>query len=379
MEKKKLLFSIDSLGGGGAEKVLHTILMQLDYNKFEVHLFLITKSGVFVDKLPQTIKIHYIFVGDDFISGKYRLINKLFRATVSRLIFRWPFLLKIFSYKIPKVDKAVSFCEGYNTMMLGYNRRKFGVMIGWIHIDMSLHRPVARMNFLIDAFRKADELIFVSHEAKNNFSKWIKNTIPESFLKIIYNPINIQEVLDRAEPAAINETGVFTLISIGRLQKQKRFDRLIRVHKRLLDQGYKIRTIILGEGEDRPMLEKEIGILGIKDSFLLAGFKDNVYAWLNMADVFVMTSDYEGLPLVVCEAMILGKPILATNVTGPRELLGFGKYGMLVNTDDESIFSKLKEMIDDVKIREGYRQLLIKERNNFIFSNAFNEINNLLN
>ena len=94
--------------------------------------------------------------------------------------------------------------------------------------------------------------------------------------------------------------------------------------------------------------------LGIKKNVSFLGFQSNPYPYIKAADMFLSTSMTEGYPLVICEALCLDKPIVATNVTGPREILGDSEYGLLAEESDEAIFSAVQRMIDDEDLRKHY-------------------------
>jgi len=153
----------------------------------------------------------------------------------------------------------------------------------------------------------------------------------------------------------------------------KRFDKLLNVHKRLIDKGIEHEVWILGEGGDRKALEAQIDRLGIGKTCFLPGFV-NPYPYLCAADVFVMTSDYEGLPVVICEAMVMAKPIVATAVTGPSELLENGKYGVLTENAEAAIETALQTMLEQPKLRESYSRKLRENRENFIFPTNVKDI-----
>ena len=140
------------------------------------------------------------------------------------------------------------------------------------------------------------------------------------------------------------DDSVFTIVSVARLNYDKGIDKLIRVHRQLLNEGIKNRVIVIGEGSQRSYFEHLININKIKDTFILEGYKINPYDYIKNADLFVLASDSEGLPLVIMESMILQKPIVATNVNGTRELLQDG-YGMLVENNDIGLYTGIKEMI----------------------------------
>jgi len=125
------------------------------------------------------------------------------------------------------------------------------------------------------------------------------------------------------------------LVAIGRLTAQKQFDDLICATERLIERGEKVQVSILGEGPLRSKLEDMIVNKGLSDFIQLVGKVPNPYPTLKTADVFVLTSKFEGFGMVVVEALALGVPVVATDIPdGPRWILSDGKFGALYPVGD---------------------------------------------
>lgn len=367
-KKKKILFMIDTLGGGGAERVLIYILEKLDRRLFDIDLFLMINQGVYLERIPSDITSQSIFKDSDKIHFPlFRLLYRLYRRSLLEVFKVFPRVLSSFSGIDKRYDLAVSFCEGHNTSLLGLKSSYFDKTAAWIHVDLRTHRCVLSKKQLYSAFQGACKLFFVSRDALKGFKQLYPSFHPDIPLEVVYNPIDTSSILGSVKGHKKKESGEITLVCIGRLTHQKRFDKLLRVHRRLLDKGLAHRLLILGEGELRGALERQIEQLSIGDTCCLEGFRDP-YPYLAGADIFVCSSDYEGLPVVVCEAMVLAKPIVCTDITGPRELLEDGLWGMLVKNDEASLERGLEKMISDKGLREQYRRLLEENRERFIFS-----------
>jgi hypothetical protein len=145
-----------------------------------------------------------------------------------------------------------------------------------------------------------------------------------------------------------------TMCTLARLVPVKGLERLIPILSRLKKEGLDFRHRIIGEGYQRELLERLIERHDLQDTVFLPGFHKNPFPFLKAADVFVSVSFVEGLPLVVCEALCLGKPIVATNNPGTAELLENGKYGYLVEPDDESVYRGLKDFLSNESLRNEY-------------------------
>ena len=158
--------------------------------------------------------------------------------------------------------------------------------------------------------------------------------IPESKVRVIYNPVVTPELFVRASEPLDHPWFIPgeppVVLGVGSLRGAKDFATLIRAFA-LLRKEYPARLIILGEGQERPQLEALVRELGIEEDVILPGFDENPYNYMKQARVFVLSSQREGLPTVLIEAMALGTPVVSTDCpNGPREILEGGKWGTLV-------------------------------------------------
>lgn len=182
----------------------------------------------------------------------------------------------------------------------------------------------------------ADGIVCVSEGMADDLAEI--TGLPRRHLKVIANPTVTPELqrLAAEEPDDVwfNEPGPPMIIAVGRLTRQKGFDVLLRSFARLQEQQPS-RLLILGEGRDRRQLEEEIRRLGLSGRVQMPGFVDNPYAYLARADLFVLSSRFEGSPNALKEALALGTPVVATDCkSGPHQILQGGKYGPLVPVDD---------------------------------------------
>ena len=164
-----------------------------------------------------------------------------------------------------------------------------------------------------------------------------------------YNPIDEDDIKKRAnEKINILDSSAIKFITIGRLVEQKGYDRLIRVIKRLKEEYDGVfQLLILGDGEKKKQLEEYIKENKLTNIVKLQGFVKNPYPYLKNSDLFICSSRAEGYSLVIAESLILNVPVISTKCSGPNELLDFGKYGMLVENDEDSLYLGLKNIIDD--------------------------------
>ena len=191
-------------------------------------------------------------------------------------------------------------------------------------------------------YRRAAGIVCVSHGVADDLAA-VTGTCRER-LRVIYNPVVSQRILDLAREPPTLSTGCPhpwfaagappVVIAVGRLAVVKDYPSLIRAFG-LVRRKHDARLVILGEGEDRPRLESLIAELGLGDHISLPGFGANPYAYLARAALFVLSSISEALPTALIEAMAVGTPVVATDCKcGPKEVLQDGRFGTLVPVGD---------------------------------------------
>jgi glycosyltransferase involved in cell wall biosynthesis len=215
-------------------------------------------------------------------------------------------------------------------------------------------------------------------------SRGIKNEVielsglNESSIHVIYNPIviNISDpLLDEKSTIKLWGDAKFRVLGVGTLKPQKDFSTLIRAFS-YLSGKIKARLIILGEGEERLSLNKLIIKLGLTDSVKLPGFKLDPQLWFKSADVYVHSSRYDGLPLVIIEALACGTPVVSTDCkSGPAEILDNGRYGKLVPVGKPHEMAKA---IEECLLEEKNPDELIHRSKNFTVEKISREYLNLL-
>ena len=162
----------------------------------------------------------------------------------------------------------------------------------------------------------------------------------------------------------MKESG-FGLLSEGLIPYQKNFLRLMQAHKRLLGEGLQHDQCILGAGSERPMLEQYVAENGLQDSVWMPGFMENPYPFMREADLLACSSIYEGYSTFMTEGIILGKPIVTTDVSGMRELLGDSEFGLIVENDDEAFYQGMKRMLTERELREIFSEKAVARGRDF--------------
>ena len=267
-----------------------------------------------------------------------------------------------------KYDVEVAFLEGPITRIFSY-KNKNTKKIAWIHNDISKvfgagFKSKIKRTLDKKIYSKYNELIFVSKDNMKKFNEIYPNVNVDK--KVIYNYIDKEKVLRKAE--ALQDIkfdeNVTNFVTVTRLVEQKAIDRLIKVHKRLIDNGYYHKIYVIGDGPEKEKLENLIEINNVNDTFLLLGKKENPYPYIKNATYFCLLSNFEGYGMVIEEAKILNKSIIITN-TAAREALVNYKNSVILENNEEGIYEGLRMAIEnkpeekDVEIYDN--ESIIKE------------------
>jgi glycosyltransferase involved in cell wall biosynthesis len=191
-------------------------------------------------------------------------------------------------------------------------------------------------------YHLADTIVCVSEGVKKDLVKLLKRG--NDRIITIYNPV-VSKELEVKKSEKVNhkwfEEGRKVIIGIGRLEPVKNFSLLIEAFSDVYHRDNETRLIILGEGSERIKLQEKIDFLGLSNVVDMPGFVKNPYGYLSQSSLFVLSSNFEGLGMVVIEALACGTPVVATDCpSGPREILADGEYGELVPVGDKRELAK---------------------------------------
>lgn len=376
MTRRRILFLIESLAGGGAEKVLSTLIQYINKDIFNVTVCAISGGGEYESVIANN-------VGYTFLLKKPTGNNpfgKVIYLIKHRLIYKWLPLSLVYRIFVPQNnDVEIAFIEGFATKLLSHSTNRNARKIAWIHTDLKNNhwtKSVFRsMEEEFKSYQRFIEVVGVSNTVKDAFLKeFIKVTVP---VQTLYNPINSQEIISMANEELVSRPQGLLLVTVGRLESQKGYDRLIYVVKRLIDEGYKFVLWILGIGSQKEMLQEYIRENHIEDSVKLLGFHSNPYKYMVKADLFICSSRSEGYSTAVTEAFILGLPVITTNCSGMEELLNNGEYGIITKNDDEALYSGLKKLLDNSDLLEHYRLKAVERGKDFSIESLMTPIEQL--
>lgn len=347
--KKKILFLIPNLKHGGAEKVLVNLVNNLDQEKYDITVQTLFDEGVHKNSLKSHVR---------YIPGLPRSFPG--NTTLAKCFspaFLWRHLVK------EHYDIAVSYLEGPTSRILSGCTAPDTKRVAWIHIELESPGKAA-IGFRSPAeaegaYNRFDRIIAVSNNVRDCFQKNLKIATP---ISVLYNTNETRQILERSQEEPKNDRfaadGELSACSVAKLTKTKGFDRLLNVHKRLLDEGLRHHLYILGIGEEQPRLERQMKELGITDSVTLLGFQKNPYQYVSRCDLYVCSSWREGFSTAVTEALIVGTPVVSTDCSGAKELLGeHNEYGIVVENSEEGIYQGMKKMLSEPETLAHYREM----------------------
>ena len=382
--KRKVLFFADGLYGGGAEKVLQTLLHYLNRDKFDITLYSI-KQEELNEKYPKDIDYHYVFASctsSDSLWKKLwiRCLNKIKLLVYYCLSPKWFYRLFIKG----KYDTEVAFIEGYATRIVSGSTNPKSKKIAWVHTDLEKNHwtSVAFQTSKeeIKTYRCYDKIICVSKSVENVIKRMFPLCKEYAY---IYNPVDIKTIRDLAGKKNIegkNSQKIITFVTCGRLVPQKGYTRLLKVILDLKKEGYEhnLKLIIIGDGPEKKIIESYIYQNNLSDNIELTGYADNPYFIMKKADCFICSSVAEGFSLVILEAMILGLPIISTNCSGPNEILGNSEYGLLVDNSEEGLYDGIKKILTDESVINIYKEKSLIRCNDFNLYNTIHKIEEVL-
>lgn len=382
--KKNILFVVDNLKMGGVTKVLINMLKSLDNSDYNIDLLVLHYYKDMLIDLPDNIKIikgsKYFHIVDQNL--KSLLVNKDIKNIFRKCCFSFNIKTNIIKRKIKKdrlknikkqYDVEIAFGDGFPYLYTSYgNSIK---KIAWMHSDVAVRDYSARYYKNIkNALSKMDLCIAVSDKVATSY----KNRYNIATVEVIPNIIDDYEIIKKSKlaPEVSFDKNQLNFISVGRLDYSKNYLMLLIVAKHLIDDGYKFKVYIVGDGEENVTLQKAIINLKMEKHFILLGRKDNPYPYVKNSDLFLLSSRYEGLPTVIIEALILHIPCISTEVAGIYEILN-NSFGVITKNTENDFYLNLKHLLDNPqKIIEMKENLSNYKYNNNII---IDKIKNILN
>lgn len=335
---KKLLFSAVNLDVGGIEKALVTLLNYLAKQKdYEITLVLERKQGLFLDVLDKNIKIIEYTPNSNKIVPIRKAIN-LFKQIrfLAKYKNKFDFACSYATYSLPA--SFVARTASKNSTL-------------WVHSEYLLlfkndkEKYIKFFNSIKSS--KFKKIIFVSKNAEMIFKNILKDQANKT--DVIYNLTDYNEIINKSNEKItdVKKESLYTFLNVGRhTEEDKKVTRIIETAKKLNDDGKKFRILLVGEGRETENYKQMVRNYNLEDKIIFLGKKKNPYPYYKVADSFLLTSEYEGFPVVYIESMILGLPIITTNVSDSEEIIK-DKFGVVTSKSVETIYTAMKNAIDN--------------------------------
>lgn len=384
---KKLLFVIDSLHIGGAEKSLVSLLNLIDPSKYEIDLLVLKRGGDFESYVPNNVNMlpmpsYFNYINGERFSEHNKVIYFYYRIKTSlklrmnnykrnqlhaeQVVFKS--IERIISPLQKKYDVGIAYSQGMPTYIVA-NKVIALKKIAWINTDY--------VNTLYDKevdyeyYKKINRIIAVSLNTKTS----LENLRAEynDKIELLLDIIDPNIICEMAEEYEVREfdSSVINIVTVGRLVTAKAYSTAIEVAKMLKEEGYKFRWFGIGEGPEREKLQELIDRYQLRDCFILLGKKLNPYPYMKNCDIYVQTSVKEGFGLTVCEAKILKKPIVCTNFFTAKEIINHNVDGLIVEHNVKSVYQGIKTYIDNI----DFKKKIIKELNGTDPYSSVNQLN----
>ena len=330
---KRYIFFIGTLGNGGAERVVSILANKMAEEGMDVEILTYYDRPISYE-INEKVKISVV----EKITGNRNKIKNLF---------------EIRKYFKKNAQVVISFLAPFNMMAIAAN---FGTGIPMIVADRNdpskvpSNKVLRKIRDFLYCF--ADGVVMQTQKNKAYFSK-----IVQKKSEVIYNPVNLKEYAG----ISLNLEREKTIVTAGRLMPQKNQKMMIRAFKTVADKYPEYQLIIYGEGPKRNDLEQLISELKLEGNVQLPGNTTKLHDCIKAAGMFVLSSDYEGMPNALIEAMCLGLPVISTKVSGATDLIKDHENGILTELNDQGeLEAAMLELIENPLLAEKLAKNAVK-------------------
>lgn len=342
---KKVVFFIESLEGGGAEKSLTELVENLNIAEFDITVVTESDNEVYTQRVRRVCNLRCL-------TKKCDRDNRL-RYNWNRIVFRFintaPKKLVHRLLIGNRFDVEIAYCEGLATKLIAASGNMKSKKIAFVHTDMQTNHW-SKIHY--DSL-EAERDVYNTFDVISCVSKTVESAFVKTFglankTTVCYNPVDSAFIRTRAkESAELNICDGLRMITLGRLTGTKAFDRLFRIAKALKDDGRRFELIVLGKGEKEPELKQYIDGNDLGDCVKLLGFRLNPYKYIAASDFFVCSSLAEGFSTAATECVMLGKPVITTDCSGMVELFGGYECGIICENSEEALLAALNSVFDN--------------------------------
>lgn len=366
---KKVLFFIHDLGPGGAEKVLVNLVNNMDPETFDITVMTLVAGGVNEQFLKPHIRYFSCF--KRLPRGHTHLLKLLTPKQLHNLFVK------------DKYDIEVSYLEGPSARIISGCPHADTRLVSWIHVEQHTKSVAAKAFRSFQeserCYQRFHQTVCVSEYVKRDYLSLYPGM---KHVDVLYNTNETDQILRKQHETV--DDGVFTdacfrLCGVGKLMTNKRFDMLLRIHKRLLEQGYSLQTCLLGDGPKRGELERFVKENRLENSVTFLGYQTNPYQYVANCDLFVCASIAEGFSTAATEALIVGTAVCTVEVSGMKEMLGANnEYGIVTESNEEALYQGIKSLLDDPDLLKHYKEQARLRGQTFSTQNTVKAVQDLL-
>lgn len=378
---KKIAFFVQLMLCGGVENSLISLSERLRDEGHQVTIYVIQKTGAFLDKVPDGVSLRQIPmdeklrasipVGGTRVSVRTCLARKQYvRAAIflgKHLLHRTPYTeLNADIGRVPALEERYDIAVNYHIhspFLVWYLSERVcaGTKYTWIHNDFEAS------GYCVEGLRPyltcVDHFFGVSQKVADEFTARLGEFAEKT--SVALNGIPRQKILEEGSRFAPEEydSDRLSILTVGRLEEQKGYDLAIDVCKRLVDAGYggRFRWFAVGEGTQKKALARKVRHCALEDHFKMLGLRKNPYPYFRCCDLYVQPSRHEGWGLTVTEAKLFCRPIVVTDFAGAREQIADGITGRVVAVNEQEIFEAVRQMLDSRALRDRYTENLSRE------------------
>lgn len=359
---KRILFLMDSLTCGGAEKSLISLLPLLDYSKVQVDLMLVERGGVFEQYVPKEVNV------DDFPQSQtlFFRMRQLWFSILLRMLrkrhgaeVRWMAMGRVYRKLEKEYDVAIAYQQGFPTYYVAQKvqaRRKYA----WVNADLKCagYNEIFNRKF----YNLYDRVVPVSDILCEMMGK--TGYIDATKLFTVYDILNVDLIrrMSMEKVPHLSEHTI-TIVTTGRLVPPKNYLLAVETAVLLRKEGIDFVWYFVGEGSERGRIEETIKKHALDEQVKLVGMIPNPYPYMAMADVYVQTSSFEGFGLTLNEARILHRPVVSTNFPVVYNQIRDGENGLIAEMTPESVSEKILMIVNDETLRNKIVEATKREVN----------------
>ena len=373
MKKRKILFIIPTLCQGGLEHSLITALKLLDKSNYQITLLVMQQVLDLLPLVPTEVEV----LIDKESPHYFRKPKAIWLNSVSKISGRigkqstqekYSEQLKRYIHQQRAIhpakdivgkrdfDVVVSYAVGMCTETALYVKVKKRIV--FFHSSLDVHHDL-----MTQLFPKFDTIVAVNDGVREMLCNSYTGISDKTF--VIYNYVDAIKIIDKSKESINLEihNSDYIIATCGRISKEKGFDLAVEAADYLKNQGIKFHWFFIGDGADRNKIEQTINEKGLNQYIEITGYKDNPYPYMAAADIYVQPSYEEAQPLVLLEAMVLGKPIVSTKTVGGNTILKGGEKGILTDFSGQAIAKGIMTLINNPDVYHSFENLYTFEDN----------------